>query len=39
LAWSRLSAVTGAAPDLQLTDEEIGALEEHYMPRLPTYFN
>jgi 1-deoxyxylulose-5-phosphate synthase len=28
-----------AALNLQLADDEIGALEEHYTPRLPTYFN
>ena len=28
-----------AALDLELTDEEIDALEEHYTPREPTYFN
>jgi aryl-alcohol dehydrogenase-like predicted oxidoreductase len=28
-----------AALDLQLTDEEVGALEERYTPREPTYFN
>ena len=28
-----------AALELQLADDEIGALEEHYTPRLPTYFN
>jgi aryl-alcohol dehydrogenase-like predicted oxidoreductase len=28
-----------AALDIRLTDEEITALEEHYTPRLPTYFN
>ncbi|HEY3337348.1 MAG TPA: aldo/keto reductase [Propionicimonas sp.] len=27
-----------AALDLQLTDDEVTALEEHYVPRLPTYF-
>jgi aryl-alcohol dehydrogenase-like predicted oxidoreductase len=27
-----------AALDIQLTPEEIQALEEHYVPRLPTYF-
>jgi aryl-alcohol dehydrogenase-like predicted oxidoreductase len=28
-----------AALDLRLADDEIGALEEHYTPRLPTYFD
>jgi 1-deoxyxylulose-5-phosphate synthase len=28
-----------AALDLQLTDDEVAALEEHYTPRRPTYFN
>jgi len=27
------------ALDLQLADDEIGALQEHYTPRLPTDFN
>jgi aryl-alcohol dehydrogenase-like predicted oxidoreductase len=27
-----------AALDLELTDAEVAALEEHYVPRLPTYF-
>jgi aryl-alcohol dehydrogenase-like predicted oxidoreductase len=27
-----------AALDLELTDDEVAALEEHYVPRLPTYF-
>jgi aryl-alcohol dehydrogenase-like predicted oxidoreductase len=27
-----------AALDLELTDDEVTALEEHYVPRLPTYF-
>ncbi|MFI6731323.1 aldo/keto reductase [Nonomuraea sp. NPDC050451] len=27
-----------AALDVKLTDEEVGSLEEHYTPRLPTYF-
>ena len=27
-----------AALDIQLTEDEIRALEEHYTPRLPTYF-
>jgi 1-deoxyxylulose-5-phosphate synthase len=28
-----------AALEIRLTDEEVGALEEHYTPREPTYFN
>jgi aryl-alcohol dehydrogenase-like predicted oxidoreductase len=28
-----------AALDLRLTDDEVAALEEHYTPRRPTYFN
>jgi aryl-alcohol dehydrogenase-like predicted oxidoreductase len=28
-----------AALDIRLTDDEVTALEEHYTPRLPTYFN
>jgi aryl-alcohol dehydrogenase-like predicted oxidoreductase len=27
-----------AALDIELTDEEATALEEHYTPRLPTFF-
>ena len=27
-----------AALDIELTDDEISALEEHYQIRLPTYF-
>jgi aryl-alcohol dehydrogenase-like predicted oxidoreductase len=27
-----------AALDLELTDDDVTALEEHYVPRLPTYF-
>ncbi len=27
-----------AALDIELTDDEIASLEEHYVPRLPTYF-
>ncbi len=27
-----------AALDIHLTDEEVAALEEHYVPRLPTYY-
>jgi aryl-alcohol dehydrogenase-like predicted oxidoreductase len=27
-----------AALDIELTDDEVAALEEHYVPRLPTYF-
>ena len=27
-----------AALDLELTDDEIAALEEHYTPRIPTYY-
>ncbi len=27
-----------AALDIDLTDDEVAALEEHYVPRLPTYF-
>jgi aryl-alcohol dehydrogenase-like predicted oxidoreductase len=29
---------TVAALDIRLTDKEVTALEEHYTPRLPTYF-
>ncbi|WCB94852.1 hypothetical protein DSM104299_03592 [Baekduia alba] len=28
-----------AALDIELTDDEVAALEEHYTPRQPTYFN
>jgi aryl-alcohol dehydrogenase-like predicted oxidoreductase len=28
-----------AALDLELNDDEVAALEEHYTPRQPTYFN
>jgi len=31
-------ADAAAAVDLELTDGEVGALEEHYTPRLPTYY-
>jgi 1-deoxyxylulose-5-phosphate synthase len=27
-----------AALDIQLTEDEITALEEHYTPRVPTWF-
>jgi aryl-alcohol dehydrogenase-like predicted oxidoreductase len=32
-------ADTAAAQDLQLTDDEVAALAEHYTARQPTYFN
>jgi aryl-alcohol dehydrogenase-like predicted oxidoreductase len=32
-------ADAAAALDVQLTDGEVGALDEHYTPRQPTYFN
>jgi aryl-alcohol dehydrogenase-like predicted oxidoreductase len=32
-------ADAAASLDITLTDDEVTALEEHYTPRLPTYFN